>query len=71
MKKVLHVGCGGKTIESMGSGFHDGSWREVRFDVDERVRPDIVGSIVNMEAVPDGSMDAIWSSHNARARVPP
>lgn len=64
MKKVLHVGCGQKTIESMGSGFHDGSWQEVRFDVDERVRPDVVGSIVKMEAVPDGSMDAIWSSHN-------
>lgn len=64
MKQVLHVGCGWKTIEAMGSGFHDGTWREVRFDIDERVRPDVVGTIVNMEAVPDRSMDAIWSSHN-------
>ena len=64
MKKVLHVGCGGKTIASMGRGFNDGTWEEVRFDINERVRPDIIGTIVDMESVPDDSMDAIWSSHN-------
>ena len=64
MKKVLHVGCGQKTIETMGAGFNDGTWQEVRFDISEGVRPDLIGTIVNMEAVPDGSMDAIWSSHN-------
>lgn len=64
MKKVLHVGCGGKTIRTMGKGFNDGTWEEVRFDINERVRPDIIGTIVNMETVPEDSMDAIWSSHN-------
>ena len=64
MKKVLHVGCGGKTIRTMGAGFNDGTWEEVRFDINEHVRPDIIGTIVDMEAVPDASMDAIWSSHN-------
>lgn len=64
MKRVLHVGCGGKTIQTMGKGFNDGTWEEVRFDINERVQPDITGTIVNMEAVPEDSMDAIWSSHN-------
>lgn len=64
MKSVLHVGCGRKTIQTMGKGFNDGTWEEVRFDINERVRPDIIGTIVNMEAVPEDSMDAIWSSHN-------
>lgn len=64
MKKVLHVGCGRKTLRTMGSGFNDGTWQEVRFDINEGVEPDIIGTIVDMEAVPDGSMDAIWSSHN-------
>ena len=64
MKKVLHVGCGRKTIRTMGGGFNDGTWEEVRFDINESIRPDIVGTIVNMETVPDDSMDAIWSSHN-------
>lgn len=64
MKKVLHVGCGSKTIRTMGSGFNDGTWEEVRFDIDEGAGPDVVGTIVDMEAVPDDSMDAIWSSHN-------
>ena len=64
MKKVLHVGCGRKTIRTMGSGFNDGTWQEVRFDINENVAPDVIGTIVDMEAVPDDSMDAIWSSHN-------
>ena len=64
MKKVLHVGCGSKTIRTMGSGFNDGTWQEVRFDINESVEPDVIGTIVDMEAVPDDSMDAIWSSHN-------
>ena len=64
MKKVLHVGCGQKTIRTMGGGFNDGMWQEVRFDINEQVRPDIIGTIVDMDAVPDDSMDAVWSSHN-------
>jgi hypothetical protein len=64
MKKVLHVGCGKKTMETMGSGFKDGTWQEIRFDIDEDLKPDIVGTQLDMGAVPDESVDAIWSSHN-------
>ena len=64
MKSVLHVGCGYKNITSMGPAFNDGTWEEVRFDVDKEVNPDILGSMLEMSAVEDESVDAIWSSHN-------
>lgn len=64
LKTVLHVGCGAKRLAQMPLGFQDGSWREVRFDIDPRHKPDIVGTIVDMANVPDGAMDALFSSHN-------
>lgn len=63
MKTVLHVGCGPATIASMTPGFQQG-WREIRFDIDPNVRPDIVGTITGMAAVADGSVDAVFSAHN-------
>ena len=64
MRKVLHVGCGQKTLAQMPPGFRDGDWEEVRFDVQASVRPHIVGSMTDMSAVADNSMDALYSSHN-------
>lgn len=63
MRKVLHVGCAMATIAKMPKGFHEG-WEEVRFDIDPSVRPDIVGTITDMAAVPSESVDAVFSSHN-------
>lgn len=63
-RRVLHVGCGDATIEKMPEGFQDGSWAEVRFDIDPSMKPDIVGTITNMSAVADDSVDAVYSSHN-------
>ncbi|MBO6505024.1 MAG: class I SAM-dependent methyltransferase [Kordiimonadaceae bacterium] len=64
MKKVLHVGCAKHTLANMPEGFQGGDWQEVRFDINPDCKPDIVGTILDMEAVPDESMDAIFSSHN-------
>lgn len=63
MKQVLHVGCGSATIKRMTPGFQQG-WREIRFDINPDVRPDIVGTTTNMTAVADESVDAVYSSHN-------
>jgi SAM-dependent methyltransferase len=61
---LLHVGCGPATINTLPvAGFCAPGWREVRLDADSRVDPDIVGSMVDMTAVPDGFADAIYSSH--------
>lgn len=64
MKSVLHVGCGYLDITRMPSGFQDGSWREVRFDIDPNVKPDVVGTITDLSAVESESVDAVYSSHN-------
>ncbi len=64
MSKFLHVGCGQKRKNQTTRGFNSNEWEEVRFDIDESVHPDIVGTILDMDNVGSGSMDAIYSSHN-------
>ena len=64
-RRVLHVGCGRLSAHRLHATFeaNDG-WQEIRLDIDAKVEPDIVCSIVNMSAsVPTGSVDAVWSSH--------
>lgn len=60
----LHVGCGHKRKDQTTAGFDTPEWDELRFDIDESVSPDIVGSIADMSAVASASVDAIFSSHN-------
>ena len=61
---VLHVGCGPKGGTGLHETFRGEEWQEVRLDIDPAARPDIVSSITDMSGVRDGSVDAIWSSHN-------
>ena len=63
MKTFLHVGCGPQN-KSQIKGFNNDSWKEIRFDIDKKVNPDIVGTLLDMSAVETGSVDAIYSSHN-------
>ena len=63
MKTFLHVGCGPQ-YKSEIKGFDNENWKEIRFDIDEKVDPDIVGTLLDMSAVETGSVDAIYSSHN-------
>ena len=63
-KTVLHVGCGHYDPKNLHPLFKPREWEEIRLDIDPHVRPDIINSITNMEDVKDGSVDAIWSSHN-------
>jgi len=63
MKTFLHVGCG-PNDKSQIKGFNNNSWKEIRFDIDKNVNPDIVGTLTDMSLVKTGSMDAIYSSHN-------
>jgi predicted SAM-dependent methyltransferase len=39
-------------------------WEEVRFDIDPEVKPDVLGSILDLGAIFEPqSFDAVWSSH--------
>ena len=63
MKTFLHVGCG-PLDKSYCLGFEDNSWEEIRLDIDEKVNPDIIGSLTDMHLVDSSSLDAVYSSHN-------
>jgi SAM-dependent methyltransferase len=64
MKTVLHVGCGGNDIRSLPILFQDGEWEEIRYDIDPAALPDVVGRLQDMSLLEDGTIDAIFSSHN-------
>lgn len=64
VRNLLHVGCGMPNPKRLPACFQRSGWREVRYDIDARVEPDIVGSITDMSMIPDACIDAIWSSHN-------
>ena len=68
--KFLHVGCGPKTKTSTTRGFNSPDWEEIRFDIDEKVSPDIIGTMTDMSSVEPGSVDAIYSSHNIEHLYP-
>jgi SAM-dependent methyltransferase len=63
MKSFLHVGCG-PVDQWQLKGFDSYDWTEIRFDIDPDVVPDIEGTLTDMNAVPTGSVDAVYSSHN-------
>lgn len=58
---LLHVGCGRALLPE---GLADRHWREIRYDIDPSVEPDLIGSMTDMAQIADASVDAIWSSHN-------
>ena len=68
MNTFLHVGCGHKRKDRTTAGFAD--WKELRFDIDETVLPDLVGTMTDMSSVASASVNAIFSSHNIEHLYP-
>lgn len=64
MKKFLHVGCGRHTKINTTPGFINGSWQEVRLDIDEAVDPDILSSVLELDEIESDSFDSVFTSHN-------
>jgi len=61
-KTLLHVGCGYKTAQQLPFLFQQG-WKELRLDLDPKTKPDIIGSMIDLQ-LDAQSIDAIYSSHN-------
>jgi predicted SAM-dependent methyltransferase len=71
MKTFLNVGSGPRENSAfILPAFRTPEWKEVRLDVDPAVEPDILGSMLDMSAMPDESVDAIYSSHNIEHLYP-
>jgi protein O-GlcNAc transferase len=64
MPTFLHVGCGPKRKNQTTAEFSRLHWRELRYDIEPSVKPDILGSMLDMSAVKSESVDAVFSSHN-------
>ena len=60
-KTILHVGCGRAPLPA---SFAPSEWREIRCDIDPDVQPDVLASMTDLSHFTDGSIDAIYSSHN-------
>ncbi|WP_299393072.1 class I SAM-dependent methyltransferase [uncultured Desulfovibrio sp.] len=68
-KTVLYVGCGADHV--LGKrGFDADHWREVRLDIDPDCAPDLVGTMTDLSAVDDESVDAVYSSHTLEHLLP-
>jgi SAM-dependent methyltransferase len=70
MKTFLHVGCGQKRKTQTTKAFNTADWKEIRFDIDSAVEPDIIGTMTELSAIPDYSFDALYSSHNIEHLYP-
>jgi hypothetical protein len=64
MKTLLHVGCGPKRKDRTTAAFNTPEWKELRLDIDSSVEPDVTGTMTDMSAVPNASVQAVFSSHN-------
>jgi hypothetical protein len=69
-RTFLHIGCGPKRKSDTTRGFASDAWSEIRFDINEDAKPDIVGTMTDMNAVASESVDAIFSSHNIEHLYP-
>ncbi len=56
-KRILHAGCGGENLPP----WFPVKGEEVKLDIDERLKPDIVASIDNMGDI--GEFDALYCCH--------
>ena len=70
MKTFLHVGCGNKRKERTTRGFNIDAWSEIRLDINPSVSPDVIGTMTNMDLVPNGAVNAVFSSHNIEHLYP-
>ena len=70
-KTLLNLGAGHpKSGAKIPQAFQVPGWKELRLDIDPINEPDILGTMLDMSAVADASVDAIYSSHNIEHLYP-
>jgi predicted SAM-dependent methyltransferase len=70
-KILLNVGAGHpKSGARIPDQFQTPEWKEVRLDIDPANEPDVIGTMLDMSAVVDERVDAIYSSHTIEHLYP-
>lgn len=59
-KVVLHIGWMSTYEGGLAAQFPPAEWRELRFDVDPRIKPDFTGSPEQLIGIDDGSVDVVF-----------
>ena len=63
-KRLLNAGAGATVAKRISPLLEGEHWEEVRLDIEPGVKPDVVGSIMDLARLfPRASFDAIWCSH--------
>src|SRR5580704_1989929 len=63
-KRFLNTGSGPASARKLYPFFPDREWEEIRLDIDPSVKPDVVGSIIDLKATfAPASFEALWCSH--------
>jgi predicted SAM-dependent methyltransferase len=64
VKRLLNAGSGPGPARRIARMVDGQGWEEVRFDIDPEVKPDVLGSILDLGGSFEAqSFDAVWSSH--------
>jgi predicted SAM-dependent methyltransferase len=64
MKRLLNAGSGPGPARRIARMVGEQGWEEVRFDIDPEVKPDVLGSILDLGgSFEPQSFDAVWWSH--------
>ena len=64
MKRLLNAGSGPGAALRIARMIADYGWEEIRLDIDPDVKPDVLGSILDLRAsFEPQAFDAVWSSH--------
>ncbi len=69
-RRFLHVGCGPARKPHVSPGLQGADWQEIRLDIDPAVSPDIVANLLDMTGVPEGTVEAVYSSHSIEHLYP-
>ncbi|MGP0095002.1 MAG: class I SAM-dependent methyltransferase [Xanthobacteraceae bacterium] len=63
-KRFLNAGSGPYSARTLRPLFLPGEWEEIRLDINPKVNPDIVGSIIDLKSqIASASFEALWCSH--------
>lgn len=61
MRRFLHIGCGLGAKADTTRAFAGDDWQEIRLDIETRARTNVAGSLTDLSAIADNSLDGLFS----------